>query len=126
MRLEELEKKIYRLTNNEECCNNESLRSDLCDKKKQYEHLHGEIVRGIIFELKLIGLQKVNVKSEKFLIRKKGIFSKKVFPGFKRQMDQLQILKIFSRKKGCFTLIYMHIVINNIFLVNSFKKKCFT
>ena len=40
MRLEELEKEINRLTNNEECCNNETLRSDLCDKKTEYEHLH--------------------------------------------------------------------------------------
>ena len=52
MRLEELEKEIHMLTNNEECCKNETLRSNLCDKKKEYEHLHEKIVRGIIVRTK--------------------------------------------------------------------------
>ena len=76
MRLEE--KKINRLTNNEECCNNETLRSDLCDKKKEYEHLHEEIVRGNIVRTKAKWVSEGERNTKCFFNLEKKEFSAKI------------------------------------------------
>ena len=56
--MQTLEKEINDLTNNDQCLENESLRRDLYDKKKEYESLHEYIVRGIIVRTKAKCTQK--------------------------------------------------------------------